>query len=228
LERGWGEAFRRPQQKLPKPYIRHIPTISGWYTLHCCNSFASSNPRQTTMSTKRLIIALAVAVTLMIVCPMAFAESSPETSEKVTFTESFLDLSGVMTVDSLKVNDYSVYIFQDGSPSDTFHVNTKLEQHYMLPIGHQYALKFCKHGYKDRIVLVDAHVNAKHVRDLYSFRYAIEFVDLEESNTFDDFPVAYIHFDQEQKDFDYSRTYSNNVRLDKKQPQETVISKSWH
>jgi len=180
------------------------------------------------MNTTKLTLALAAAAILTIVCPIAFAKPSDTTAKSVTFTESFLNFSGVMTVDSVRVSDYSVYIFQDGSPSDTFHVTTKLEQHYMLPIGHNYALKYTKHGYKDRLVLVDAHVNTKHVQDEYTFRYAIEFLGNHESNTFDDFPVAFIHFDKDKKDFDYNRAYETNVRLDQRQPQEQTVSKSWH
>lgn len=180
------------------------------------------------MSTAKLIIALLVASILTIVCPMAFGKSSSETTESVTFDVSFLDLSGVMTVDNEKTSEYTVCIFEDGAPMDTFQVNTRLEQHFMLPIGHNYALKFSKLGYKDRVMLVNTHVNEKHNSDIYTFRYSIEFIPKGESNTFDDFPVAFVDYDSKKKDFDYNRTYHRNVRTDEQPSEDQTASKSWH
>lgn len=180
------------------------------------------------MSTAKLILALLVASILTIVCPMAFGKSSADSAESVTFDVSFLDLSGVMTVGNEKVSDYSVYIFEDGAAMDTFHVTTRLEQHFLLPIGHNYALKFSKHGYKDRVVLVNTHVNEKHTHDIYTFRFSIEFISEGESNTFDDFPVAFIDYDGKKKDFDYNRTYHQNVRTDQQPSSDQTASRSWH
>ncbi len=179
------------------------------------------------MSTTKLILALAVAAILTILCPMAFAKSSNEANQKTTFTDSFLDLSGVMTINDEKVSDYSVYIFQDGSPSDTFHIGTKLEQHYLLPVGHSYTLKFTKFGYKERLVMVNTNINARRTHDFYTFRYSVEFIADGASNTADDFPVAFIHYDETKKDFDYNREYHTNIRTDN-QPQQHAVSKSWH
>lgn len=166
------------------------------------------------MSTLKLILLLIIAGALTIVCQMAFAKNPKDAAASVTFEESFLDLSGVMTIGEEKVADYTVCIFQDGSPSDTFQVNNRLEQHYMLHLNHNYALKFSRPGCKDRIMLVDTHVGAKKIQDTYSFRYEIKFLEDGESNTFDDFPVAFVHYDQETKDFDYNRQYHSNVRTD--------------
>lgn len=184
------------------------------------------------MSTAKLILLLVIAGALTIICPMALAKLPKEAAATVTFEESFLDLSGVMTINDEKVADYTVYIFQDGSPSDTFQVTNRLEQHYMLPLNHHYALKFSHPGHKDRIMLVDTHVDAKRILDVYTFRYDIKFLEDGESNTFDDFPVAYIHYDQEKKDFDYNRQYHANIRTDIPANTNTAGSskqdKSWH
>ncbi len=183
------------------------------------------------MSPIKLFLLLILAGVLTIVCPMALAE--PKTAAtNVTFEESFLDLSGVMTIGGEKVANYSVYIFQDGSPSDTFHVNNRLEQHYSLPVNHHYALKFTRPGCKDRLMLVDTHVGAKKLRSLYTFRYDIQFIENDKSNTFDDFPVAVVHYDEQKKDFDYNREYHANVRTDIPSNTNTAGSnlqdKSWH
>jgi hypothetical protein len=183
------------------------------------------------MSTPKLILLLVLAGALTIICPMAFAEPQ-DTTANVTFEESFLDLSGVMTVGDEKVSNYTVCIFQDGSPSDTFQVNNRLEQHFMLPLNHNYALKFTRPGCKDRIMLVNTFVNEKKLHDIYAFRYDIRFIENNESNTFDDFPVAVVHYDPEKKDFDYNRAYHSNVRTDQPSNTNTVGSnkqdKSWH
>lgn len=183
------------------------------------------------MSPIKLFLLLILAGVLTIVCPLAFAEPKAATSQ-VTFEESFLDLSGVMTIGEEKVADYTVHIFQDGSPSDTFQVNNRLEQHYMLPLNHNYALKFTRPGCKERIMLVDTHVDAKRIQDFYTFRYDIKFIEDGESNTFDDFPVAMVHYDQNKKDFDYNREYHANIRTDIPSNTNTVSAnqqdKSWH
>lgn len=180
------------------------------------------------MSTAKLIITVIAAGALTIVCPMALGHNISRNAETVTFEESFLDLSGVMTVSDEKTAGYTVYIFEDGSPSDTFQVTNRQEQHYMLPVNHNYALKFVKPGYKERIMLVNTHINEKRLHDVYSFRYQIGFLQKDESNTFDDFPVAFVHYDQQQKDFDYNRTYHTNVRTDIQPSGSTTASKSWH
>lgn len=179
------------------------------------------------MNTTKLILAVLLAAVLTIICPMAFGKSSNEARQNTTFADSFLDFSGVMTIDDEKVSDYTVYIFQDGSPSDTFHVRTQLEQHYLLPVGHNYTLKFTKFGYKDRLVLVNTTINSKRTHDLYTFRYSVEFIADGESNTADDFPVAFIHYDETKKDFDYNREYHTNIRTDNR-PRSHTVSKSWH
>ena len=184
------------------------------------------------MNTAKLIILLIVAGALTILCPMAFADQPKEETAAVTFEESFLDLSGVMTINGEKVSSYTVYIFQDGSPADTFQVTTRLEQHFMLPLQHNYALKFTRPGCKDRILLVNTHVDEKRVLDLYTFRYDIAFIENDEQNTFDDFPVAFVDYNKEQKDFDYNRQYHSNVRTDIPSDRSTASdntqSGSWH
>jgi hypothetical protein len=208
--------------------MRYIRTKPGFRTFYAHGSFASVN-NPTTMSTAKLILLLFLAGILTIVCPVAFAkDSQASVATTVTFEESFLDLSGIMTINAEKVSDYSVYIFQDGSPSDTFQVNNRLEQHFLLPLGHNYALKFSKPGCKERILLVNTFVNEKRAHEMYTFRYEIEFIENGESNTFDDFPVAHIGYDTKKKDFDYNRTYHHNVRTDIQPSESTTASKSWH
>lgn len=181
------------------------------------------------MNNAKLLIAVIVAVTLMIVCPVAFGNNpAPAKNKNATFEEHFLDLSGIMSEGDEKLSDYTVHIFQDGSPSDTFQVTTKLEQHYMLPLNHNYALKFTKPGYKERILLVNTFVESKNLHHVYTFRYEIQFLENDEQNTFDDFPVAFVHYDTEKKDFDYNRTYHQNVRTDVKPQETTTASRSWH
>lgn len=179
------------------------------------------------MLAAKFILGAAVAGAVFLNCPTSEGPGAQK-KETVTFEESFLDLSGVMAIDGEKTADYTVYIFQDGSPSDTFQVNNRLEQHFMLPLNHNYALKFTKPGCKERILLVNTHVDAKRVHNLYTFRYQIEFLQDGESNTFDDFPVAFVHYDQKQKDFDYNRAYHQNVRTDNPPSETTTVSNSWH
>lgn len=177
------------------------------------------------MKAAKIILGLAITGLVIVNTPI-LGETNPA-PEKVTFDVSFLDLSGVMTIDGEKVSGYTVHIFEDGAPMDTFQVNNRLEQHYMLPLNHNYALKITKPGCKDRILLVNAHVTERKPQELYTFRYDIEFIKEGEQNTFDDFPVAFVHYDEKKKDFDYNRAYHANVRTDN--PSETqTASKNWH
>jgi hypothetical protein len=126
----------------------------------------------------------------------------------------FLDFSGVMTINDQKVDDYTVYIYQDGVLKDSFFVTNKREQYYELPLNHNFALKFRKEGYRERIILVDTHVPDSESIRYYTFRYSIEFIsENDPSNTFDDFPVAYVVFQKSKKDFDYDKKYHRNTRV---------------
>lgn len=211
-------------QKRPFSYICNHWSQAGSPGRNGCYSFASSN----LMNMKTLAITLMGSALIGL---MSFVSSpralQTETHKTVTFEDSFLDLSGIMTINNEKVSDYTVHIFQDGSPSDTFQVHSRLEQHYALPIGHNYAIKFTKPGYKDRILLIDTHIDARKVESMYSFRYSIEFITEGESNTFDDFPVAYITYNEKQKDFDYDRNYHQNVRMDAQPSPNQTASKNW-
>lgn len=179
------------------------------------------------MLTAKLFLGTVVAGVLAMNCPTAECTTAQNT-ERDTVEGSHLDLSGVMTINGEKVANYTVYIFKDGAPSDTFQVTNRLEQHYLLPLHHNYALKFSKPGYKDRILLVNTHIQQQRVQPLYTFRYDISFISNHESNTFDDFPVAFVDYDAKKKDFDYNRAYHSNVRTDNKPAATTTASKSWH
>jgi hypothetical protein len=107
-----------------------------------------------------------------------------------------------------------VYIYQDGALKDSFFVTNKREQYYELPLNHNFALKFRKEGYRERIILVDTHVPDSESIRYYTFRYSIEFIsENDPSNTFDDFPVAYVVFQKSKKDFDYDKKYHRNTRV---------------
>lgn len=158
-----------------------------------------------------------IAVLLISLSLNAAATEQQNTSDKDSANVRkgyFLDFSGVMTINDQKVSDYMVYIFQDGALRDSFYVTNKREQYYELPLNHNFALKFRKTGYRERIVLVDTHVPNAEAQRYYSFRYSIEFISEDApANTFDDFPVAYVTFQKAKKDFDFDRTYHKNTRI---------------
>lgn len=136
----------------------------------------------------------------------------------------FLDFSGIMTINGEKVSDYTVYIFKDGQLADSVFVENRREQYFELALYHNYTIKFCKPGYKERLILVDTHLPEKFHLTYFTFRYEIEFIPEDESNTFDDFPVAYITYDPHKKDFDYNRTYHHNVRIQPKPSSRHTVS----
>lgn len=161
-----------------------------------------------------------VANYLLVICTLLAVNVSATEPEKLSTQDSvnlragyFLDFSGVMTVNDQKVDDYTVYIYQDGTLLDSFYVTSKREQYYELPLNHNFALKFRKEGYRERVILVDTHVPDSESIHYYTFRYSIEFISEDQpSNTFDDFPVAYVVFQKTKKDFDYDRKYHRNTR----------------
>lgn len=138
-----------------------------------------------------------------------------------------LEVSGVMTVNNQRVDDYTVYMFEDGILTDSFYIDNRREQFFGLELGHNYAMKFVKQGYKCRTLLIDTHLPETAQSDYFTFRYDIEFIAKDaKSNTFDDFPVAYITYDAKKKDFDYNRTYHYNVRFNAGQAADHVASEN--
>lgn len=164
------------------------------------------------MKAPKLIAALLISLSLN---AAATEQQNTSNTDSLNMRKGyFLDFSGVMTINDQKVSDYMVYIFQDGALRDSFHVTNKREQYYELPLNHNFALKFRKTGYRERIVLVDTHIPNAEAQRYYSFRYSIEFISEDApANTFDDFPVAYVTFQKAKKDFDFDRTYHKNTRI---------------
>jgi hypothetical protein len=161
------------------------------------------------MKAPKLIAALLISLSLN---AAATEQQNTSNTDSLNMRKGyFLDFSGVMTINDQKVSDY---IFQDGALRDSFYVTNKREQYYELPLNHNFALKFRKTGYRERIVLVDTHVPNAEAQRYYSFRYSIEFISEDApANTFDDFPVAYVTFQKAKKDFDFDRTYHKNTRI---------------
>ena len=156
-----------------------------------------------------------LALTLVLLCTAASSKSNTVISDKAPeFSGSILELSGNMSVNDKMVADYWIYVFENGAPKDTFFVESKKEIFIALQLNNNYAVKFVKEGFKDRILLVDTHVPDSRSSKNYSFRYLIEFLPNDAvSNTFDDFPVAYITYQKAVNDFDYDRMYHHNVRI---------------
>lgn len=153
---------------------------------------------------------LTFAVSALFTLPAKAQDAIDSTAKLVGY---YLDFSGIMTINGEKVSDYTVYIYKDGELADSVFVENRREQFFELALYHDYAIKFCKSGYKERVILVDTHLPEKFHLTYFTFRYEIEFIPEDESNTFDDFPVAYITYDKRKRDFDYNRTYHNNVRM---------------
>ncbi|HEU4718765.1 MAG TPA: hypothetical protein VFU15_13065 [Bacteroidia bacterium] len=138
----------------------------------------------------------------------------------------YFDITGRMTIADKSVADYSVILYCDGQRTDSVFVDTKKDIDIHLGYGHDYAVRFSKAGCKDRILLVDTHLPEGVSADYFSFLYSIEFLsEHAPSNTFDDFPVAYIGYDKTKKDFDYNRTYHKNIRVMPGHPETQTASR---
>lgn len=127
--------------------------------------------------------------------------------------EHIVLLSGNMAVGEKVVSNYWVYVFENGAPTDTFFVDARKEVFFDLDLNKNYAIKFVKEGYKERVLLIDTHVPEEGLSKSYTFRYLITFIPNGKSNTFDDFPVAHINYHEKTKDFEYNRQYHRNVRI---------------
>lgn len=164
----------------------------------------------------------AVLVSLMSL-PMTATNQNRSDFEQEVY---MLEVSGVMTVNGTRATDYMVYMFEDGVLNDSFHIDNRREQYFGFEFGHNYAMEFVKDGYKKRVLLIDTHLPQDAYSSNFHFRYEIEFIGKDVSNTFDDFPVAYITYDAKKKDFDYNRKYHNNVRYNAGQPAVHTASQS--
>lgn len=171
-------------------------------------------------------ITLTTAVTLAVmICSDAYA-TPVHTPKDFEEDLNYLEISGVMTVNDQRVSDYTVFLYRDGVLSDSFYVDNRREQYFGCEYGHDYMLKFVKPGYKERLMMVDTHLPDTAQLQDYTFRYSIAFLRKDApSNTFDDFPVAYVMYDAKLKDFDYNKTYHFNVRNNARQTADHTASK---
>jgi hypothetical protein len=169
-----------------------------------CPAIALSHQNDKAMFTKTILLA---TITLL-----GFTKVSANNTSDSTLN-SGLEISFKLTDDGSRVSDYSVIIYQDGNAMDTIFIGKSKPVSIWLDYNHNYALRHIKAGYRDRIVLIDTHISQKSGSDIMDFDYEIELIrENEAANTFDDFPVAFIHYDASQKKFDYSRKYDRQVR----------------
>jgi hypothetical protein len=125
-----------------------------------------------------------------------------------------LELSCVLTDNGLRLAEYKMIVYCDGAAKDTFCVTKAKPVYLRLDFGHQYAVRHIATGYRDRIVMINTVVDFKTSTRKFTFDYQIEMLKTSEtSNTLNDLPVAVICYDAKHKQFNYSRTYHEQVRM---------------
>lgn len=124
-----------------------------------------------------------------------------------------IELSCVLSDDGRHLANYSMIVYCDGVPQDTFLVEKPKPVYFRLAYGHNYAIRHIAEGYRDRIVMVNTIVDVKTSQKKHTFDYQIEMIrENEPANTWNDLPVALICYDAKHKKFDYSRKYNDQVR----------------
>lgn len=198
--------------------MRNMGSQSGLVTPFHGYTFDPDNQQKKPMLKFRSLLSIAVLFLLL----------TAEAKNKSDFNADvhMLEVSGILTIDGVRATDYMVYIFEDGALNDSFYITNRFEQYFGLELGHDYALKFKKAGYKERVMLIDTHLPEDAQSGYYIFRYEIEFIKKDQSNTFDDFPVCFVTYDGKKKDFDYNRTYHFNVRYNSGAPAGQTVSQN--
>ena len=125
-----------------------------------------------------------------------------------------VEVSCILLDDDLRLSNYTVIVYCDGVVSDTFTVNKARPLYFILDYGHQYAVRHISPGYRDRVVMIDTHVDKETASDYHTFDYQVEMVSADQpANTICDLPAAVVRYDAKQEMFDYSKTYSKQVRV---------------
>src|SRR3989344_2790047 len=120
---------------------------------------------------KKLTKTISIAVLALTFClPVLASEGGKSNNSDFNQEVYMLEVSGVMTVNGQKVDDYMVYLFEDGVLTDSFNIDNKREQYFGFEFGHDYAMKFVKEGYKNRVLLIDTPLPDTATQRYFTFR----------------------------------------------------------
>jgi hypothetical protein len=124
-----------------------------------------------------------------------------------------VELSSQLRFDGKKVSDYTLIIYCDSNAAETLYVEKAKVIYVQLKYNHNYTLRYLKDGFRERVLLVNTHVDAKTALRDMDFDYEIELItENAPANTLGDLPVAIIRYDQMERRFDYSKKYHRQVR----------------
>ncbi len=125
-----------------------------------------------------------------------------------------LELSILLRDEGHKMPDYTLIVYcDDGSAPDTIRVEMNKSVYVKLSYHHNYTIRHIKEGYRERVLLVNTHVDEKTAKRWLVFDYEIELVREDEpANTLADLPIAVVHYHKNLKNFEYDRNYHQQVR----------------
>lgn len=124
-----------------------------------------------------------------------------------------VELSSQLRYHGKKVSDYTLIIYCDTNAAETLYVEKAKMIYLQLDYNHNYTLRYLKDGFRERVLLVNTHVDSKVAAKDMEFDYEIELVPQNApANTLGDLPVAIIRYDKSQNKFDYSKKYHRQVR----------------
>ncbi|MBI3510310.1 MAG: hypothetical protein HY064_06575 [Bacteroidetes bacterium] len=127
--------------------------------------------------------------------------------------EKNLEISSFLTYNGEKVSDYSMIVYEEGIPVDTFIVTEENKTFVMLNYDCNYCIRYTKEGFLDRVVLIDTHVPEGESFMKHTFDFEIELVSLKDhGNTIGDLPVAIVEYDTYSNEFLNDRDYFRQVR----------------
>lgn len=134
-----------------------------------------------------------------------------------------VEVSCILLENDIRLSHYTVILYRDGVVSDTFTVSKARPLYFILDYGHQYAVRHMAEGYRDRVVMIDTHVSKETAAEYHTFDYQVEMIPADQpANTICDLPAAVVRYDAKLETFDYSKTYSKQVRV---KPGQTTVSR---
>ena len=124
-----------------------------------------------------------------------------------------LEISSILSSNKERVSDYTLIIYDENQSSDTIVVSKAKIIFLKLSYNHSYSLRYVKEGFRDRVVMIDTKINED--QQMKETRFDFEIIMIPENqpgNIISDLPVAVIHYDYSENEFEISRDYYRQVR----------------
>lgn len=135
-------------------------------------------------------------------------------------TLSYLRVDGKITNASRDANDpCRIELWSSARLIDSLILDHgKLKFSFVLPCNSFYTIRMRKKGFADRLVCLNTFVPRDADPGLFRFSFETTLINMSEARSLNqdalDFPVAIVHYHEEEKYFDYNKKYTETMRTD--------------